>query len=512
MRIKFLSFIASFFMVSLVITSCLDDDNNIEYSPDATIHAFAIDTIGYGINYKFTIDQQNGLIYNADSLPVRADTIIDKILIKTLTTTSSIVTILDKEDKDSIYLNTSDSVDLRNPLKIKVWSTEAIGGLSNQTKTYTIDVRVHKHDPDSMRWSYVDKIDDQISGEQKSIVYGEDVFTYAVVNSQLKVYKNNFTNFTNNWATSDVAGLPEGKVPTSIITFQFNEARTQLYATSNGDGKVYESTDGVTWKESTMFGEGVELLLATITIDNISRISYIKKIEDNEKSGLYFYYQTSDNPQEILNDEEQGGKVPDEFPIKNISFTIHTSRTNINEVFLVGDPKTPTMLDDNKTKTTIIWGYQGPRWTKASANTLIAHCPEVVQPTIINYNGLIYVFGQGFNSIYVSESGFAWKKANTKFAFPNRVWTNENMTQKPNPQVDPEFRGKTNYSMVLDTENQYWWIIFSKGTASFEEVVETEDTSRATSTVTRTYNYDSEVWRGRLNQLWFDLDPEHAGQ
>ena len=51
MRIKFLSFIASFFMVSFVITSCLDDDNNIEYSPDATIHAFALDTAGLG-SYK----------------------------------------------------------------------------------------------------------------------------------------------------------------------------------------------------------------------------------------------------------------------------------------------------------------------------------------------------------------------------------------------------------------------------------------------------------------------------
>ena len=78
MRIKFLSFIASFFMVSFVITSCLDDDNNIEYSPDATIHAFALDTAGLG-SYKFTIDQLSREIYNEDSLPVHADTIIDKI-------------------------------------------------------------------------------------------------------------------------------------------------------------------------------------------------------------------------------------------------------------------------------------------------------------------------------------------------------------------------------------------------------------------------------------------------
>lgn len=76
MRIKFLSIIASFFMVSFVITSCLDNDNEVNYSPDATIRAFELDTIGYGVKYKFTIDQISRLIYNVDSLPVNADTII----------------------------------------------------------------------------------------------------------------------------------------------------------------------------------------------------------------------------------------------------------------------------------------------------------------------------------------------------------------------------------------------------------------------------------------------------
>lgn len=94
MRIKFLSVIVSFFLVSFAVTSCLDTEE-IEYSPDATIHAFALDTI-HGVNYKFTIDQLGpdgvGLIYNQDSLPVGSDTIIDRILIKTLTTTSGIIT------------------------------------------------------------------------------------------------------------------------------------------------------------------------------------------------------------------------------------------------------------------------------------------------------------------------------------------------------------------------------------------------------------------------------------
>ena len=99
------------FMVSFVITSCLDNDNEVNYSPDATIRAFELDTIGYGVNYKFTIDQVSCLIYNVDSLPVNADTIINSILIKTLTTASGIVTMKDQNDQDSI-VNINDSIDL----------------------------------------------------------------------------------------------------------------------------------------------------------------------------------------------------------------------------------------------------------------------------------------------------------------------------------------------------------------------------------------------------------------
>ena len=245
MKIKFLSFIASFFMVSFVITSCLDDDNNIEYSPDATIHAFALDTAGLG-SYKFTIDQLSREIYNEDSLPVHADTIIDKILIKTLTTASGVVTMKDKSGNDSV-LNINDSIDLRKELTIKVWSTEALAGISpNQTKEYKIKVNVHDYDPDSLRWKYMNKIDDQIVGEQKSIIFGSEVLTYSVVGTKLYAYKNSLTNF-GSWEYKEIEGLPKGKLPTSIIAFQFNRSRTMLYATSNGDGKVYESADGEKW-------------------------------------------------------------------------------------------------------------------------------------------------------------------------------------------------------------------------------------------------------------------------
>ena len=72
MRIKFLSVIASFLIVSFALSSCLDSDDNYEFSSDATIHAFGIDTI-HGKHYKFTIDQLNRLIYNRDCLLYTSD-------------------------------------------------------------------------------------------------------------------------------------------------------------------------------------------------------------------------------------------------------------------------------------------------------------------------------------------------------------------------------------------------------------------------------------------------------
>ena len=60
-------------------------------------------------HYKFTIDQLNRLIYNRDSLPVGSDTIIDRILIDTMTVTGWITS---GSPTDTVFVM-SDSVDLR---------------------------------------------------------------------------------------------------------------------------------------------------------------------------------------------------------------------------------------------------------------------------------------------------------------------------------------------------------------------------------------------------------------
>ena len=156
MRIKFLSVIVSFLFVSFAMSSCLGDDDPIEYSPNALVQAFELDNI-LGVNYAFTIDQLSGRIYNQDSLPVGSDTIIDRILIKTLSTAGYVVAV-DAAGKDSLF-NIEDSVNLVNtmeilpdgtsgkPFKFRVYAPDL-----EHKKEYSLSVRVHQQQPDSLNW------------------------------------------------------------------------------------------------------------------------------------------------------------------------------------------------------------------------------------------------------------------------------------------------------------------------------------------------------------------------
>lgn len=491
MRIKFLSFIASFFLVSLVITSCLDDDNNIEYSPDATIHAFELDTAGYG-SYKFTIDQLKGLIYNEDSLPVHADTIIDKIKITKLTTASGIVTMLDQNGKDSI-ININDSIDLRNPLKIKVWSTEALAQISSkQTKEYTITVRVHKHDPDSLKWGYASAMPDEITTKQKTIQFDNKLFTYSMVGGRLKVYQNNgFSSWTS--AGVNTEGDLTSEMPNSILPLD-----GIILATAKN--KVYESTDGITWTVSTKFSGEVSTFISKLSIEDDTKICYIK-IEDGKRYIYSILESELDSPTETKIEQ-----ASDRFPTDNISYNTIDKENNIQNI-IVGkhEPAIEITINGKKTPVLVTWVFDGRTWYEWGATTSVAYCPAFENPTIIYYNDLLYIFGDKFESIYSSRNGgVAWSKADKKFSFPYQDWSDANFT----PSIDkPEFRGRANYSMIMDSENQNIYILFGKeDNVTFTEEVEKVEETRATESKVRgPYSHGAEVWRGRLNQLWFDL-------
>lgn len=476
MRIKFLSVIVSFLFVSFAITSCLDSDNaNIEYSSDATIHAFAIDSAGLGGDYKFTIDQIRGKIYNQDSLPVGSDTIIDRVLIKTLTTASGIVTMKNKNNEDSI-INIADSIDLSTlkyneakPLVIKVWAPDMVN-----TKEYKLWVQVHLQDPDSLNWG--SKKDEKpiatsfsggnITGSQKAVILNKEIFVYSKSTANtLIAYKANTSDATNWRSVGTVSGLPATVSLSSIVSFN-----GFLYAVA--DGKIYSTENGADWHENLPLNQNgytIHTLLASypprkatttesdqinITIGISAILTYAPAGSEGTKT---CFAMTDGNAAHWT----IGDEVPNGFPKYDISSTAYITDIGVQGAMLMGSEKARAEEEETKKPITPWGSYDGKSW--ADLSTVNAFCPILTIPSILHYGSEFYAFGNDFATFYASMNGIAWYEANKKFYFPAGL----------------KARTGSSYSMVVDDQNFIWIICSKSGSGS------------------------DDVWRARLNKLGF---------
>lgn len=436
MRIKFFSFIVSLVFISIAISSCLDSDNVTEYSSDTTIHAFGLDTI-HGKHYRFIIDNLQGQIYNPDSLPVGADTIIDRILIDTLTVAGWVTS----GSPDTLF-NTSDSVDLRNPIKLKVHAPD---GLSS--REYTVTVLVHKQDPDSLVWNEMTPFSTtRISDKQQVVTLGNELLVYTATQlfrAQLPL--------ASSWS-EQACGLPANALLSSIVNWD-----NTLYVPTT-DGDVYSSQNGTTWQKSEGLskqadGSSILTLIASLPANDIQQspsflCAIMEKANDEGVMSRYFC-RTFDGL-----GWELGTEVPADFPVQNIHATMQPTANDLYRLVISGTPDTPT-------EHTVPWfTFDGVEWADLGT-TSDAYCPGMTNPAIIYYGDLYYMLGGDFSDIYYSITGIAWYKTEEKFLYP------------------VSFKDKQPYSMVIDKNNFIWLIWGGEGS-------------------------NNEVWRGRLNKLGFD--------
>lgn len=439
MKIKFLSVIVSVLIVAFSVVSCLGTNESYDYTIDDTIYAFEIDTI-YGVTYKFTIDQINNKIFNADSVPVSADTIINKILItKVQTTTGYVFT------GDSLLVMT-DSLDLSNtvaayggkPLELTVYSLDW-----STNRKYEIEVRRHRQDPDSLTWS---KKSDSFSGgavttasNQKAIQFKDQVLVYT---SNETFYYAPVTN-AGNWSVNNEVNLPGNLNLSSLIKYG-SEDKEKLYIPTK-EGKVFSSSDRISWEESPLSGNVVALI--TAFPEGIAGI--VKDEEGVNRFALSDKDATS---------WEMGEIAPDDFPTENISSTYHTTNTGLLKYLIVGKPA------DSATQTVPWFSFDGKEWADL-ATTSNYYIPAMERPTIMYYANRLYVYGGDFKTFYTTENALVWKTVDKKFMFPE------------------EFHDRGAHSTVVDDEG-YIWIMWGKNTLGSE-------------------TYNDEVWTGRLNKLGF---------
>ncbi len=443
MRTKFLSVIASFLFLSLAFSACLDSEDNYEFSSDASVYAFGIDTI-HGKYYKFSIDQVNRLIFNQDSLPLGADTLLDSIVVDTFTVSGTVTS----GQLDTVF-SIDEPVDLRGAinndegLSFKIY---ALDGLS--TRIYKLLIRVHKQDPDSLTWNEMTASVGNLLpatpllDKQKSVMLGNDLLLYTYPNGVLSVLKTSTENPDQyQWSALTVTGLPKYVDMSTVVN-----CADQLYVTTLS-GDVYSSADGVTWNKQEGLSGGVVTLLAAFP-ETLVGIKQIK--------GVNYYCTANVTASSSEVTWTQGDAVADGFPTKKIYSTVFTTDNGVEKAVLVG------MSSTENDYTTPWFSMDGLNWGSLATSSDFK-CTIKKNPTIIHYADMFYALGDDLQTFYSSEVGIAWQPVENKFMLPSEV------------------KGKKHYSITIDKHNFIWLIIGGEAEG------------------------ENRVWRGRLNRLGFEI-------
>ncbi len=276
-------------VLSALATSCSTDDS-LEYTPSGECFIKAaelgklkrimhtLDSKGKdstyvtpvtGSYYPLSIDQKNGLIYNADSLPKGTDA--KRIVFSTIAASGSIMIRSLATGKDTVF-TASDSTDCTAERLVTVYSPD---GLSK--RPYRMNINVHREEPDSFRWTRLAAGDPLVAAltRTRALVRNNEIYlfgsgtdgtvlltarpetpviwTRTLLNEDIDIrsvqlFKNQFfalckgevmTSTDGHTWTATGAELKPELLPTTGSTFM----------TAIKGRHIYSSTDGRTWTE-----------------------------------------------------------------------------------------------------------------------------------------------------------------------------------------------------------------------------------------------------------------------
>ncbi|GEM_PF-3753834 len=167
-------------------------------------------TVTAGSVYPFTIDLVNDIAYNLDSLPYGCHA--DKIIFSTFTvsngSTSGTASVRKlTEDVDTVY-STADTLDFS---KGKRYFT--LYGYDGSTRPFTVEVRIHQQDEDSLIWNQMNIAD----WNAKNIVSnaGLNSFDVSPYHFRLENGKMMVSTDGENYEEDSVAEADKAELPTA---------------------------------------------------------------------------------------------------------------------------------------------------------------------------------------------------------------------------------------------------------------------------------------------------------
>ena len=197
-----------------------------------------------GNTFAITIDQRTGTIENRDSLPYGSQL---SAVIATITFEGATLAYRTKGTEDTwVGYNSIDSLDLTKPLELLLTSYD-----QQSSRTYTLNISVHKQEGDSLYWTKCDSVSDSNSNNKVAALEGMTNMKVFVLNSKLMVLGKTSAGIillersgieaTGTWEEVSTNLPAEADVQT------LRQQDDNLYV-STSDGKILSSTDAKEWK------------------------------------------------------------------------------------------------------------------------------------------------------------------------------------------------------------------------------------------------------------------------
>ncbi len=307
----------------------------------------------------FSIDLDNAVIFNADSLPL--GTQIDKLVANI--TYSSYVTkaIINMEGGETRtgeidYLTSpTDSIDFTGDVTLTLYTDD-----DQLSRTYRIKVNVHKMETNELAWgdrtfsTLPSRLPNPVN--QKSLSYNDQAISLIEESDGTYTFATSSNLYDNEWQKH-------------ATTFPFTPDVRSLCATSDcmmildTDGKMYQSADGDTW---TATGETWYAMLGAYKDTVIG-------VRQGSNSLEYAQYPLKDLAVK---------SIVEDFPLSGYSnFVILENQWTSSPVgFFVGGTMADGTLSD------VTWAFDGTNWIKLTEGGI----PDVKGAVIIPYYGFRY--------------------------------------------------------------------------------------------------------------------------
>lgn len=279
-------------MLALLVSSCLkDDDSDVVYYNDVAIISAQLGTMSremhttsskgqdsvyystfVGSQFPLYIDQLNGKIYNADSLPCGTKT---KAIV-TLSAKNGGYISLKKIGSDSLEVySATDSIDLSQPRVLRVFANDG-----STSRDYTLELRVHKEFANVFTWDQKSTAQEIAElNNMRAFNLGDNMVVYGTAdNAKLSFYAtalndgNAWTSLGSSFAANATVvangttayALSEGQIYSSTDAANWNNVAAaadlksligvtsaNIYALAN-DGSVMVSADGINWEADAL--------------------------------------------------------------------------------------------------------------------------------------------------------------------------------------------------------------------------------------------------------------------